>query len=596
MNWRGGPISEGNRKEGTLALRSEPEEVGQEGGAKVLRKGNGAGVISRLPFPASHPLAIEGPIAPMSESALNSLVDRTYKEIQELKESAKSLDELEAGMGAILYNLASIEDINYSITVNYSLVVDKLLMKHWTQREADGSVSYDKHMQSHVDAIDTLFEGVIKELKTRFRGNRKIRVLDVSCGTGEVLKRFLDRVPRETLHRIQIVANDASGAALDICKRNLKEYEGKVKRIKYTNHDINDELPEGKYHIVIESQSMEFISDDRIIKARRLGKTIRQDEEGYDKDAKRRLTSALFDRLVPERGVMLMIQEDPMMLTKPARDPDSVITKVLFDEIFRPIRKEELINDVLKAIPGAKFVCDLQAPIDRRHDMYLIASSRIRKKDARMGYHPSRSPAPQHQGERKSRDFDVHERNIVQAMETIYPILAERLRKIDGDIETLKPISGTRLVIDRKKWEEEASKPHFWRRNGTNDLVIVSGIIHSIGIEAYQRLLDNLNSSGKAKEGTVMLFIDEWPAPAGLVDNHVGNSDARKYVYNRTDQAFLAAYRSGNRIGYLHVKRDPLKLYSERTESANDDSGGSGEKEEKESGEVISRQSVKIEG
>ena len=541
----------------------------EAGAPRPLKKGNnGTAVVERLPFPGNFPVALEEAMPAMNSASANELAESAFKKIRELKASARDLGEIEDGMNALLYDLACREE------VNYSLVVDKLLMRHWTQKADDGSISYNAHMQDHVDAADTLFEGVMKELRNRFRGNRKIRILDVSCGTGEVLKKFLDRVPRDVLHRIQVVANDASPAALEVCRETLKGYEGRVKKIRYSNLDVSKELPDGKFHIILESQSMEFISDDRIIKAKRLGRTIRQDEEEYDRMAKRDLASALFDRLVPERGLMLMVQEDPMMLTQAARDADGLITKMLFDEIFRPISKEHMITDVLKEIPGVKFICDLQAPIDRRHDMYLIASSRSRKKDAKLGYHSMRPSQLPPSSDRTSRDFDVNERNIVQAMETIYPILAERLRKINGDNGVLRPISGTRLVIDRQKWDDEASKPHFWRRNGTNDLVIISGLIHYIGIERYQSLIYNLSSSGKVKEGTVLLFIDEWPAPPGLVDDHVGNSDARKFVYNMKGQAqtFLASYRNGNKIGYLHVKRDPLRLYSdsEEAEAVND--------------------------
>ncbi|HSB47297.1 MAG TPA: class I SAM-dependent methyltransferase [Candidatus Bilamarchaeum sp.] len=535
-------------------------------GPKTLKGNGGAEVVGRVPF-ANTRGEIEGIRTHLSEGGINQVVEKAFAEIAKIKEtSGGDLDELERRMACLLYDLASRNELDYTLTVN------KLLMRHWTQRTGDGLVAYNAHMQEHVDAIDTLFEGAMKEVNTRFRGNRKLRILDVSCGTGEVLKKFLDRLPDRVLSRLKIVANDASPAALDVCRETLRPYEGRVKKITYTNMDISEgRLPDGKFHVVLESQSLEFISDDRIIKAKRLGQTIRQDEDEYDKNSKRVAVAALFDKLVPERGLLLIVQEDPMMLSKPGRTPDGVITRMLFDEIFRPIRKEELINDILKAIPGAKFVCDQQVQIDRSHDMYIAVSSRSRKKDARIGtYHSSKSVVPQPAALRTSRDFDVHETNIIQAMEGIYPILLERLKKFDGH-EQFRPITGTRLVIDEKKWEDEASKPWFWRRNGTNDLVIVSGLIHKIGIEQYQRLIDNLNSSGKAKPGTVLLFIDTWPAPAGKVDDHVGNGDARKYVFRRPDHTFLAAYRSGNKYGYLYVKRDLLSRSGESTAADEDE-------------------------
>jgi DNA topoisomerase VI subunit B len=68
-----------------------------------------------------------------------------------------------------------------------------------------------------------------------------------------------------------VYANDVSNASLDATKETLRPFIGRVKRIEYMRYDIAQTQLPGTYHIVILSQTIPFISDDKALINKRLG-------------------------------------------------------------------------------------------------------------------------------------------------------------------------------------------------------------------------------------------------------------------------------------------------------------------------------------
>jgi hypothetical protein len=166
------------------------------------------------------------------------------------------------------------------------------------------------------------------------------------------------------------------------------------------------------------------------------------------------------------------------------------------------------------------------------------------------------------------RNLDQDEMDIVRHMENTYPYLADRLKGFRS--EAFRPVTGTRLVIDRKKYDEEIKgNSNFWKKNGTNDLVIISGLVHELGEDGYLGLIKSLKQSGKVKPGSLLLFIDPYYTREELLQNKelmdsmpnlIGNSDARLKIFKSTEHGFLTSYRSGNKYGYLYLVKDTTSL------------------------------------
>ncbi len=427
---------------------------------------------------------------------------------------------------------------------SYSAMVVSLLIKHWTRMEGDMS-SYDKHMGDHVDAIEVLAKAWMKD---RSFGGRRFKILEASCGTGTALEAFLDSMPPKVLRKLRVVANDVSSASLEEAKKRLAKYEGKV-RIEFTQHDLTQSLPPGRFDLIIMSQTLPFICDEQALRDQRLGLALPSETRHIT--AKRKLLETLIrKKLKPGKGEFLLIDEHPMKLSLEPFDFNSIVDFALFNETFRVISRGTLINDVLKRIEEARFRGHIETFIDRNHSMYLMAMSAMK---------PGKAPPARPPGKDAAEAEGEDVWRVIRRMEHVHASLIDRLQGFeDGGSTAYKPIGvgEKRLVIDKGYYEEMISgRPGYWRTNGSYNLVVISGLMHHIGKDEYRCIIDKLKRSHKLEPGAAILFVDEWPAPAGM-ERPVGNSDARTFIFNDyDDHVFCGSVRSGNKYGYLYVVR-----------------------------------------
>jgi SAM-dependent methyltransferase len=471
-------------------------------------------------------------------------IEQCYQRILEL-DSCESRAEIIEGINTILSEMADKAERENG---SYTTMVDSMLMLHWTRREGN-STSYDEHMQEHVDTIALLTKAWISN-KT-FSG-RRVRVLDASCGTGKVLEAFLDAMPHRVLRKLRIVANDVSSASIEAAKKTLARFEGKV-RIDYTPYDLTQQLPEGRFDLILFSQTLPFICDEKALRDQRLGLAL--PNESRHITAKRHVLEALMGKVKPGKGDFLLIDEHPMRLSKIPDDFEGIVEDVLFREIFRPISRSTLINDVMKRIDKARFRGHIESFIDREHSMYLIDST-VDKNHARNGCDctvgSDDTPA-----EKESQE---QIRRIIKRAEGIHQTVVPRLQEFESeDGTTYKPIGANekRLVIDPQLYDERIDhKPGFWRTNGHYNMVVISDLMHQVGIDGYRCVIEKLKRSGKVGPGSALLFIDKWPPPPESL-NPVGNSDARTFIFNAfDDHVFLGSIRCGDKYGYLYVVRN----------------------------------------
>ncbi|MEW6721731.1 MAG: class I SAM-dependent methyltransferase [Candidatus Micrarchaeota archaeon] len=480
---------------------------------------------------------IEGLLGKQSMAPDDAYIEQCYSRVVQAKAEADSNSDLRDRLGSLLTEVA-----NRQGKGSYSGTVVKLLMRHWLERDETGRTSYDGHMEHHTEAIRVLFSAWVRD---RYSDFRSLKILDASCGSGKVLEAFLDSLPVGLLPRVQVVANDISISALEATKAAMERFEGQVK-MRYSRYDISREMPPGSYDVVLFSQTLGLISDDKMLRGQRLQQHVPSDNRRHIA-AKTGLLAALHTKAKRGTGEVLIVDEDPMQFSKNVDDFDDVVEDVLFREIFRPISKLLLIEKT-KKIPHSQFLADLECIIDREHAMYLIASKRVNGSD---------------RAEQNGRDISEHDSEIVQAMERMHPVLVRRFEEFGNGHQRFKPIppdgDSLRLVIDYDYYRQRIQgNPSYWVKNGGRDLVIVSGLAHEIGLDAYTRLIENLRRSKKAGPGAALLFIDTWPMPQKK--NAVRNSHAREAFESFQDHEFVATYRSGTRYGYLYVIKEPAEF------------------------------------
>jgi SAM-dependent methyltransferase len=464
-----------------------------------------------------------------------------YERILALNDG-RPLSEVKKGIEGILFEMAEKAEREGR---SYTLMANGALMLHWTRGEGE-STSYDGFMQEHLNAIKTL---VTAWMKNRVPGGGKINVLDVSCGTGASLEAVLDTLPPKLFKKIRVTANDASSASLEVARKRMQKYAGRVRSIEFTQFDLTQQLPKGKFDLIICSQTLPFINDEAALRAQRLGRSL--PSESRHTTAKKRGLERLVAKLKPDKGELLLIDEHPMKLSSTPDTFDSMVESTLFGEIFRKIGRGLLINEVLKRVGSARFEGHLETPIDRVHSMFLMAYRNESPVAGRRhgGHHFYGDP----------NDGDV--RTIIRRMEGMHPELVRRLQTFEAPNGTVYKRIGEddrRLVIDQDHYREKIEGTRaggYWRTNGHFDLVVVPNLIHVVGMDGYRTLIEKLKKSEKAGPGAAMLFIDEWPAPQRC-DNPVGNTDARTMVLNTfDDHVFCGSVRVGNKYGYLYLVR-----------------------------------------
>jgi SAM-dependent methyltransferase len=483
----------------------------------------------------------EGLVEPIAQLRSNcpddGFIDHCYGMLLELRSAAEAAPDQREGREQLRIGLTDLLEEMAGHHGSYNASVDSLLMRHWVEKRDGGVRPYDEHMKDHVDAIRSLFRSWTAD---RYRNGRTLKIFDASCGTGKVLEAFLDSLPPEMLSRVQVVANDLSSDALEAAKETLARFNDGGLKITFTRHDIMTDLPPGKFDVVMLSQTLPFIVDERALRDQRLQRSVPQEKRHLT--AKGKAIEGLVKKLKPQTGEFLLIDEDPMKLSRTTDDFDGIIENTLFREIFRSVRKDTLIKDVMKKIGFAKFIGHLESFIDREHSMYLMAYTK--------------------NGSRRSQDDKEDELAIIRAMENMHPRLVERFQKFEGDGGTrylpIGPVDGgQRLIIDRDFYGGRIKGNSFyWSKNGSNNLVVVNGLVHELGVEGYKSLIENLKRSKKAGPGASLLFIDKWP-PSRSAQMRVSNSDARSLAMDAfDDHVFAAAYRSGSIYGYLYLIRD----------------------------------------
>lgn len=475
---------------------------------------------------------------------------------------------------------------------NYSTNLIKMLFGDivW----ADG---YDPHMKAtgHDNAIDNLLKqayllDALRDIENRepFIGED---ILEMSCGTGTVIDLLCRNATPENRARIKVVANDLSDAMKDIARKKLW---GQCD-VKYTCQDVRKlKLPEASFDTAILSQTLHLITDPKKLNKEMSANSVRGFSDHVDAkiDAIRRAFASL-----KEGGHFMLIDEWPAVLTAKAvakQKKENAVT-TLFETTFRPIQERmDIRTDVMTSIPGARFVAELKAPIDRWHSMYLfIYEKRDENEEKR------KLPPPE-------KDMGTSKQEVI--LNFISKAEVERQERIatiakareNAEVRLL----GSLMEIDSKfraaYWPEDGEAPaesagsadtvYKWRKFtpmldlestlridnplkiselGSKEwtTIIISRQMHQMDESHREELIEGAINA--LTEGGALLIADEWDPPEGSSHPIVEKADLWKTMkkYQKKDvimfeasmrEPIMAEYQGSGMFGYLYRKINPF--------------------------------------
>ncbi len=372
---------------------------------------------------------------------------------------------------------------------------------------------YDLHMHStgHDPASQNLLQqAAILDKRSRESHGWPIfgrRLIEMSCGTGTQIKFLSEIIPPEDFAQMRVIANDISPQMQGLAKVKL---EGLGCRVDYTSFDIR-EMPfgPGSFDTGMIVNTIPFLTDPKLL--------LRENEDGFEKSEHRHVKTLTLKRamdVLPWNGHLIVIDEWPAKYTSRGTTipPQSVI-RDMFDDNARPINERSTFRDkVMKNVPGARFVAELKARIDRDHSMYIFI---YRKDEDKVRNRYLYLPDDEATAARVGMDLEDLQSARREAMDRVI----DTFKAIDPlFVRFYQPINGERL-----HWAEflpVGEGPVFDSRDPSTavslgdryNTAILAGILHSLSDE--QRMLMIRNVVNSLNSGGSIMFIDEWDPPS----------------------------------------------------------------------------------
>jgi len=248
---------------------------------------------------------------------------------------------------------------------------------------ADG---YDQHMgDKHDPAVAHLVRQALELHNKRFgtyAGKGETReqgifgkeILEMSCGTGTVIKLLCENLRCEDRKDLTFIANDTSKEMKAKAKEKLATMnpEHKPCKVRFASSDLRELDVKGDFNTAILSQTLHLLSDPVLLdKERQPQQTLFEIDEEH-LAVKLKVIKDVFGRM-DFGDHFILIDEWPAVLTRRGQQkPEEALISALFYEIFRPIKERATFSDMMKNIPSACFVAELRSRIDQHHSMYML--------------------------------------------------------------------------------------------------------------------------------------------------------------------------------------------------------------------------------
>ncbi len=482
---------------GALAVRrAEPPETDEPFSAPTRQpvRACGAGerpFQSRSPsqFPSTVPLLEElaagAPPRPKSGTRVACIGDRSFDEgpkREALREITGRLadydlrkEEHERWMRQALSSLDPVSRNN---------LIYKLFAPH-----------YDRHMEIHERSIRFLLRQLVELERSAFPAGPLIggNALEMSCGTGTVVKLVCEAVGPERASAMRFIANDISEDMKSVAREKLGSV---LAAVEFTSEDISrPSFARDSFDTILLAQTVHLLTDPDVVAQERASNYMHIDSERH-LEAKSGVISAAWDSLATG-GLFVIIDEWPALLSDRG-GPLGAGFAYLFNDGLRAVDLDILQSSVMQQLGGARFVAQLKVPIDSKHHMHLLA---YRKEQARPN---SRiPPSPVFNAFRQEASD-----RVAGAFRAIDPAFIEGMQPTDGSSPwvDLHPINDGELVV----------RPGMGVEAGLESArcIILDRCMH--GLETYDRFDLVSDAVRSLAVGGSLIIIDEWNPPEGI--------------------------------------------------------------------------------
>ncbi|MBN1169894.1 class I SAM-dependent methyltransferase [Candidatus Micrarchaeota archaeon] len=347
---------------------------------------------------------------------------------------------------------------------------------------------YDDHMVDHARSISSLASQLFTMEKVGFEFPEKIvqsDLLEMSCGTGTVIRILADALPEQRLADLRITANDISA---DMQVRAMEKLHDLT--VAYERYPIG-QLPfaEESFGTIVLSQTLHFLTDDEVLRQERRSDYMFINEDRHV-EAKFNAISQAFRMLKPG-GTFIVFDEWPHILTNDG-GPLGPKFAFLFNDNLRTIGRTALHRSVFSQIKGASFVAEMNVPIDSKHTMYMIVYAKNAGKT-----------------EDALPDFS----RILGSRKDACERIMKMFRAIDQDFRDSVRSPGKRsfvklLPMEKKVFVYNGTLP---KHENYYNCAVVSGVFFHLDPSDKIRFLNSIIAS--VKRGGSVIFIEESISP-----------------------------------------------------------------------------------
>ncbi len=355
---------------------------------------------------------------------------------------------------------------------------------------------YDDHMKLHERAIRILLaqvpglEDVFSKTHNPFI---KDEILDLSCGTGTVIKILGDILPPDRVARLRITANDLSDDMKAIARKKLAAFPGHV---EFTGQDITELSFEQKFGTAILSQTLHLITDEEVVRQERQS-NYRKIDPNRHLEAKLNTIARAWQHLQDD-GTLIIIDEWDALLSDRG-GPLGAGFAYLFNDSLRQVDYDDLRYVIMNRMHRSRFCLNLNVPIDSEHVMHVMV---YRKEPKR---HKTKSRFPTDPGSAIYRNDASSD--VASAFRTVDRMFIESFNPPDGGKPWVKLL---RMDPRKTHISRDGAIPNVESRF---NCIILDRVIHSMTTRQRQQMMEMAILA--IRPGGSLIIIAEWPAPFG---------------------------------------------------------------------------------
>ncbi len=239
-----------------------------------------------------------------------------------------------------------------------------LLFAYWA-RGGEVEVPYDSHMIDHEMAYEQIVKSLAKIQMLGYDIYGK-RVLEMSSGTGTLIKLACNILPPEVVRGITFYANDESPEMMKVgWEKFSKELLNLPAGIECMFADLSDFPIDVEYDTTKIGSTTHLLVNPQLLEVELSQENKKRKNH---KNAKRRaIQTAGFDCL-KDGGYHIHIEEFPAKISL----NESSVVSILFNLIARPLGDPTSLRRIIGSIPEARHFVEFDMDIDGMHGMKTI--------------------------------------------------------------------------------------------------------------------------------------------------------------------------------------------------------------------------------